>query len=107
MALRYNPSPAARLAATSAATLPATGGGRAWMQVARRVASLIVVVVVALAVPATSTPALQASDGYWLLDAEGVVYGFGAAAGFTETHPTPHARPAVAIAPTPTGRGYV
>jgi hypothetical protein len=77
------------------------------MRIARRVVALIVVLAAALAVPASSAPALSASDGYWLLDAEGVVYGFGAAAGFTETRPTPHARPAVAIAPTPTARGYV
>ncbi len=77
------------------------------MRVARRVAAVVVVLVVALAVPARPTPALSSSDGYWMLDAEGVVYGFGAAAGFTETRPSPHARPAVAMAPMPTARGYV
>jgi hypothetical protein len=77
------------------------------MQIARRVVGLVVLLTVALAVPATAAPALRASDGYWMLDAEGVVYGFGAARTFAETRPTNHARPAVALAPTPTGRGYV
>jgi hypothetical protein len=77
------------------------------MRGARRVAALVVLLTVALAVPATSAPALRASDGYWMLDAEGVVYAFGAAPTFAETRPTDHARPAVALAPTPMGRGYV
>jgi hypothetical protein len=44
--------------------------------------------------------------GYWLVAADGGVFGFGDAAFHGSTGGIPLARPVVAMAPTPTGRGY-
>ncbi len=44
--------------------------------------------------------------GYWMLDADGVVYPFGAARHFGDATADLHAEPAVDLEPTPSGAGY-
>jgi hypothetical protein len=44
--------------------------------------------------------------GYWLLDADGTIYPFGAARHFGDATADLHAEPAVDLEPTPSGAGY-